>query len=266
MPTKRCTKCGVERALDQFCKNKNVPDGHHHWCKICTKEHKSKPENKERIRRYNLNYKNIFENKTRAKDLRSRPEMKEKSREYRQRPKTKELQRKQTKKWGQTDKGKEYIKMKSKEYWQDPEYRKKRKEYDKRPDRREKQRERNKRPEHIKRHREYEKTPRGRLLRLRIVNKRRALELKQNPESTLTLSQWNKILELQENICVICGKRFTKKNPPTRDHIIPVFAGGAFVMENTQAVHGPCNSKKGKKIDKTNIVVWLSKPELCVVK
>jgi hypothetical protein len=33
--TKTCTKCGTEKWLELFYKNKNKPDGLHPWCKSC---------------------------------------------------------------------------------------------------------------------------------------------------------------------------------------------------------------------------------------
>lgn len=34
---KRCNKCGVDKPLDQYSKNKNHQDGHQHFCKECFK-------------------------------------------------------------------------------------------------------------------------------------------------------------------------------------------------------------------------------------
>ena len=44
---------------------------------------------------------------------------------------------------------------------------------------------------------------------------------KRNSESFLTLDQWDKIIKLQDNRCALCGEKFTKKNPATKDHIVP---------------------------------------------
>jgi hypothetical protein len=117
-------------------------------------------------------------------------------------------------------------------------------------------------PEVKERRSQYDHSPLGKATIARYVNKRRsALE---GLECSLTKDQWEKIVELQENKCVICNKEFTKKNPATKDHIIPVARAGPFTMENTQAVHKSCNSKKNAKIDKSNIVSWVARPDLCV--
>lgn len=47
MDTKVCSKCGVERALCEFSKNKNTKDGLQTTCKSCAKAYREK--NKERI-------------------------------------------------------------------------------------------------------------------------------------------------------------------------------------------------------------------------
>lgn len=110
--------------------------------------------------------------------------------------------------------------------------------------------------------RKMDKTPRGKARRARIMNRRRINS--KDLESSLTVEQWEKIIELQKNKCVLCGKKFTKKDPATRDHIIPVSKQGPFTRENCQAVHGSCNSKKLNKIDKSNVVSWISRPDLCL--
>lgn len=57
---KLCSKCKVEKPLDEFYKNKNTKDGVHHYCKSCLSIHRKnsydyiKIKNKETINRYNL--------------------------------------------------------------------------------------------------------------------------------------------------------------------------------------------------------------------
>jgi hypothetical protein len=55
---KKCTKCKVEKQLDQFCKRKNYKDGLSSWCKKCnsiqTKEWYDK--NKEKANKYTTEY------------------------------------------------------------------------------------------------------------------------------------------------------------------------------------------------------------------
>ena len=41
--SKRCTECEEYKDFGAFGKNKNRPDGHHHWCKECRKAHDRQP-------------------------------------------------------------------------------------------------------------------------------------------------------------------------------------------------------------------------------
>lgn len=44
---KTCTKCEIEKELDQFSKGKGTKDGLQYWCKECIKEYRH--DNKERL-------------------------------------------------------------------------------------------------------------------------------------------------------------------------------------------------------------------------
>jgi hypothetical protein len=54
MTTKICSKCGIEKELSEFYKNKTRKDGYHNWCKKCHDEHEKQkylnnPEKKRQI-------------------------------------------------------------------------------------------------------------------------------------------------------------------------------------------------------------------------
>lgn len=40
--TKVCGKCGKEKGIGMFTKNKSKPDGHNYYCKSCSNEYLSK--------------------------------------------------------------------------------------------------------------------------------------------------------------------------------------------------------------------------------
>lgn len=103
--------------------------------------------------------------------------------------------------------------------------------------------------------REYRLTENGKIHHRQEAHTRRA-KIK-NSETKLSVEQWHKILKMQNNRCNICKKRFTKKRPPTIDHIIPLFHNGSSAFENIQALCSSCNSKKQAKLDTQFIQTWV---------
>lgn len=85
---KTCPKCGVEKQLIDFCKNKNAKDGHACWCKSCksecNKEYYSRPENKARRDEYRKEYYNNNKEKLAKyrKEYRQRSNVKKNAAEY----------------------------------------------------------------------------------------------------------------------------------------------------------------------------------------
>ena len=76
-----CTKCGVEKVLEEFhLDKKGGKFGRHRWCKVCrcahVRDYLQRPENKQRQRAY-----------------KQRPEYKGRQRAYEQRPEAKERRR-----------------------------------------------------------------------------------------------------------------------------------------------------------------------------
>lgn len=93
-----------------------------------------------------------------------------------------------------------------------------------------------------------------------LINTRRSWQLRRIRMKSVggftTELQWRKILKQQCYRCVMCGRRFCKSRPPTKDHIIPVSRGGDHSYENIQALCKSCNSSKNNTIDFTNLVSW----------
>lgn len=101
---------------------------------------------------------------------------------------------------------------------------------------------------------EYEKNPIRKEKKIKYHHNRRARY--NNTPCTLTLQQWEKILESQGNKCAICGKQFCKSRQPTKDHIIPLSKGGGLTFENVQALCHSCNSSKNARLDYSKIITW----------
>jgi 5-methylcytosine-specific restriction endonuclease McrA len=53
-----------------------------------------------------------------------------------------------------------------------------------------------------------------------------------------------RIVELQEGRCIYCNEVFTKKGPPTRDHLLSIANGGAHWAINIVMACGSCNSRR----------------------
>jgi 5-methylcytosine-specific restriction endonuclease McrA len=210
---KRCSKCGVEKELEEFSNLSRNKDGKQPKCKQCDRQYIE--SNRDRIALQRKDYRN-----------RNKDKIKEGGVEYYalHRDEILEKRRNISNKTLVTTRRRGYIKH---------------------------------REERLERSKAYQQSPQGKTILAGCRHKRRSAI--KSIECTLTLSQWNKIIELQGNKCVLCGKSFTKKNPATRDHIIPLIPyNGPFTMENTQALHRSCNSRKRNKLDKSNIVVWIS--------
>lgn len=269
MPTKVCNKCSKERELREFYNNKTNKDGKDRYCISCRKLYTSEMRKIKKLGDFSQRYQPTSETKkcTRCgieKNLCEFAKELIRSSGYSSVCKTCECKRSSE----YYNRNKEKVSEKKAGYWENN---------------REILVERGRRYKstHIKelhewaskyrkdhklliltRNRVYFGTPRGKFVQRRSQHKRRSIS--KNVECSLTLDQWEKIIKLQENKCVICGKRFTKKNPATKDHIIPVTHYGPFTMENTQAAHHSCNSSKGNRVDKSNIVSWVTRPDLCI--
>ena len=108
---KTCTKCGIEKSLDEFRNRKEQKSGKHSYCKICEKEYQRKydalpttkerqrkyralPTTKERKRKYNRKYSDLPASKERQRKYSDLPTTKERKRKYNALPTTKERKRK----------------------------------------------------------------------------------------------------------------------------------------------------------------------------
>jgi hypothetical protein len=83
---KKCSKCGIEKSLTEFHKNKGSKDGHRSECKSCTKQQKAEwyVQNKERIKQQHAEW--YAQNKEKIKKQKAeyyaRPDVKERKKQY----------------------------------------------------------------------------------------------------------------------------------------------------------------------------------------
>jgi 5-methylcytosine-specific restriction endonuclease McrA len=64
------------------------------------------------------------------------------------------------------------------------------------------------------------------------------------------------IIKTYKNRCHLCGKTFTKENPATRDHRIPVSKGGPDIAWNIAPAHKSCNSSKNTRVTPTQLPLF----------
>ena len=225
MSTKVCSKCGEEKDESEY-------RGIRAECKTCEREYgkEYRKNNIEKIKACQKKYRenNIEKTRSRWENYYLQNKDHEKIRRAKYRDKNKEQLKEYEKKYRETFPEKQVYRHKK--YYEENS---------------EKEKERVRR---------YAQTPIGKITNTRIRHRRRALS-KDTP-CTLTLIQWEKILESQSNKCSICGKRFCKSIPPTKDHIIPVSKGGGLTFENVQALCRSCNSSKNARLDHTKIITW----------
>tara|TARA_R110000822_G_scaffold90547_2_gene209342 strand:- start:207 stop:812 length:606 start_codon:yes stop_codon:yes gene_type:complete len=81
---KKCTKCNIEKELDNFSKNKNYKDGLQNQCKVCTKEAKKiyYDKNSEKVKQKAREYHKANSGDIKVKQKEYREENKEQARMY----------------------------------------------------------------------------------------------------------------------------------------------------------------------------------------
>lgn len=64
-----------------------------------------------------------------------------------------------------------------------------------------------------------------------------------NVLATLTVAEWEAILEAADHACIYCGSH----QQPTMDHLMPLARGGQHTAENVAPACLSCNDSKGAK-------------------
>ena len=84
MDVKRCSKCGVDKGVGEFYRNKKAKDGFGYWCKICSQEYgrRNYAKNAERYKAYGRRVNEKHKDKRNAISKRYRAENPEECKEY----------------------------------------------------------------------------------------------------------------------------------------------------------------------------------------
>lgn len=100
----------------------------------------------------------------------------------------------------------------------------------------------------VKREREkrrlYRENNQERVRQYAVDGERRRRARKMNVESTLTRTQWERILRRYGYRCLACGS----SENLTIDHVVPISKGGEDTERNVQPLCGSCNSSKGVRV------------------
>lgn len=217
MPSKVCTRCGEEKDLSEFYKEKRAKDGKTSHCKVCDLK---------LSREYYIKHSDVIKKRSEVYYKEHIVEiLKKNSVRWSKNKAIHSERRKAT-----YDSIRSRVRVYHREYYL-------------------------KNSEVVRQKlRDYRSTPNGMLVKRKSDHKRR--DIMKESETTLTSEQWNKILSNQGNKCAMCGKRFCKSRKPTIDHIIPVSKGGGLTYENVQALCKSCNCSKNSKLDYSKVNTW----------
>ena len=221
---KRCTKCGVDKPLDQFNTRSDSPDGYRNDCKACKK-----------AARYNTEPPRLAPGdiKTCSTCKLSKPVS-----EFRvcntnrsgYTPRCKECCRASARKWHANNQ--EWIQAYEERHYEKLHHY--RNEYSKK---------RNKRPDVIDKRRERDKSPKA----LIYSRNRNAFRRAKREQGDVTPESLQRFLDSQSKCCY-CHKPFNSKRKKTVDHVIPISKGGLHMMSNLAIACLSCNSSKNNRL------------------
>jgi 5-methylcytosine-specific restriction endonuclease McrA len=89
--------------------------------------------------------------------------------------------------------------------------------------------------------RRYKQTDKGKATQTLQNHKRRAINMKAGGSFT---REDDAALRVTQKKCYLCGTPFTRRNPATIDHIVPLAKGGLHDKTNIALAHRSCNIKK----------------------
>lgn len=234
--TKICTKCNIEKSVDEFCKKANCRDEFCCWCKACNKLYYQ--IHKKEILAQKKQYYEDHREDIKAQSIQYYEDNKDKKKLYAKQyhKNNKEKINAYLKRYYEDNKEKSCIW--SKQYYRDN--KKEIKAYVKQ------YRKDNK--EHISVWmKQYGQTPKGKAADKKSKQKRRAQKMGVNYEDFNS----SEVFERDGYRCQLCGKKTRPdyKNPyhplyPNLDHIIPLSKGGEHSKQNTQCLCRRCNMKK----------------------
>lgn len=233
---KTCSKCGIEKKLECFSKNKCKPDGLQNQCKVCRKQYRQR--NKSKLAEYNKQY--YLDNKEKINEHNRQYSMENKEyfQQYRKNNREREIERNKQYRLVNKEKialkdkrynlnNKDKISVRKKKYYQ------KNKEYYKQY-----------RLHNKEKKAEYQKQYRLDNLELHKNHSRKRRALKVSVKEIYTQKDEQFTRELFGHRCFICGSIENL----TIDHHFPLSLGCALTRNNAVLLCQGCNSSKRDKL------------------
>lgn len=271
-----CSECGEEKAVAEFYKRPDRPRGYKSACKACGRAYECAYRASDKGKEAQRRFKESGGRQASRRRYKQSAKGKASARKYRQSEKGKAARRRHWVTWCRSPKGKRWLatwprtrnghasrlratrKYNASEHGKVTQRRYGQSVGGKRLNRESAQRHRKTKaykqwlaryagsPQDKAARAAWGRTAKGRASRAR-GNARRATRVG-GVVNDLTAAEWKKILETHKHCCAYCGRTFTKRLPATRDHTVPVSAGGGLTKNNVVPACGPCNSSKGTKV------------------
>lgn len=95
----------------------------------------------------------------------------------------------------------------------------------------------------LERDRAWQKANPDKVREIDKLAKQRRRAKQRGGKNTFTRDDWQTLVARSKR-CHWCQIRFTQKNPPTHDHVIPISRGGGNTLDNSVCACRSCNSRK----------------------
>lgn len=217
---KKCSKCGIEKSLEFFTKDKSNRTGLRSECKDCRREYNKRyyQNNIENFQKHNSQY---YQENRDTLLIAHRQNYQDNCEYYKDQKKQYRLD------------NIEKIKESDKKYYENN--KEKKKEYNRR------YRQENKDKLNAQKRDYHQRNP-------QFVTNRRARRKEFMRDNVITKLEWLKIMESTNWTCTYCGVSLRSSKIRTIDHVIPLSKGGSHTVDNLVPACRSCNSKKSAKI------------------
>ena len=244
MKTKVCSKCGIEKGIDMFHKQKDTKDGLRSHCKKCVnkKNKEYKQENVEKVKKSGIEYREKNADKEKARHIKYNKEHKEERLEYAKKYNIENADKlSEHRKIYKLD-NKEKISVANNSYTKS--HKNQRSLYSiiyrgQNPDKL-KQMGIKYREENVEKIKDSGKKYRGEHLEQHCISSQKRRAKKRLLPHTFTAEEWNQVKLYFNNRCCYCGEEL----PLEQEHWLALENNGGYTKENMIPACRSCNSSK----------------------